>query len=95
MTPDHPVPEGLREHGDEHFDLLNFRHLRSMANRNHRMTRVEPKRLASPSHPSFFLDCRRVVGTRMGIRLHLTTRLCAPHGGQFTPSMTMLYKSQR
>jgi len=72
MTLNHPVPGNLRERSDEHFDLRNFRYLRSMANRNHWMTRVKPKRLASPLASLLFSgDRRRVVGTSMGIRLYL------------------------
>jgi FkbM family methyltransferase len=72
LTPHHSAPGVLRERTDEHFDLINFRYLRSMANRNHWMTRLKPKRLASPLASVLFPgDRRRIVGTKMGIRLYL------------------------
>jgi hypothetical protein len=72
MTPPPANAAEIREGSAAHFDAKNLAYLRSLAKRNAWIQRMKPKWLASRLGALLLSgERRRVVGTRMGIRLYL------------------------
>ena len=72
MTSRNEIPRQIQEGSRAYFDSLNMDYLRSLAQRYGWIQGIKPKTLASRLGSLLLSqDRRRVVGTRMGIRLYL------------------------